>query len=1039
MLAAPILRRNAAADYFSILPPVGQQLGQQQIDLLLLRMKRTLADLVHDYGREFIDTNINPMNDTTLVDRLLLGFSYFNYAPTQAEQTSLSAFYTLCTTDAQAKKHFKLERQRYMDRYNISEPTRATYSIATEDDPGTVNQLWDQIYANFTNNVTHIYWYLDAQAGNPIKDYERWLRRIHPQAMSANLLCKDLAYEIDPATKWQGAGLIQFAPARTNAITMPGYIIGAGADYSLTQNGSVINSSWTHPNAPLAGAELQRDIDNYNNSIEALKADILGTGDINHKTNLLLRKPLGDAGQGYSVSSTLWAPPAGQEPIPLYVTNDILENEDKEMYHTGSTLLTGPTELNYITTGAAAPITQLNAADSAAARINMADANFFQPIILEANNYFDTVVAQIALNRTPRFRSVPNGQVQAGSLLSVQDSTKTYHVLFQQPGDDIVLAHVVGLTIDLVEKSYLYDVMVDKITEWNTPANQQAIAQALAQAPALLPIKFRPFVSPEAMRQYLGIYSIYRPKVLQQEINTIFTRNNLGYDKKDGLYNELVNAFTKFVTIQNIPKHLLSLFFVVSFLQLTMPVVPLRVGPRAIEKHTLLVHEVTQRTRWITNFFGMVSNPLNQAAQNSSALLTPFYGVNGVTIVKEINSFGPFLNQIIRTCFINPPVVFLPAGVPAAYQDINYNDFSTYLVKLHLTPEVKVADAILSGNKSKIENLRKTINTVEEGFIRLIENLITNPDNPSPRAVDIVKTIKPYKKLLLIDEITKILKKNDIYRGYIDNQLDGWKTNGYKPMDGRGLFTFQEGGASFFTGGADQYESEEPEGPPDVVADILEFIDECDETLAPGIDIYDLQRLIAKNITYTSALDTDTNAYPIYALSAVSAFESLHRPEDIVAGYTTLLDHPYVSNGLWDSAYRIKDFAKAMASLPTSWPTDAEVAPVHIEKFKEILDSLLEGDVTTDMLPFLAYVLEDPLSVPDYRRLYTLTPDVVARVYQANPKITQLMEQRIKELEGPEPSPPLMTNTKNLMNKTRKLIKAGGNRRIPRKSKKRRR
>jgi hypothetical protein len=258
-------------------------------------------------------------------------------------------------------------------------------------------------------------------------------------------------------------------------------------------------------------------------------------------------------------------------------------------------------------------------------------------------------------------------------------------------------------------------------------------------------------------------------------------------------------------------------------------------------------------------------------------------------------------------------------------------------------------------------------------------------------------------------------------------------------MDGRGLFTFQEGGASFFTGGADQYESEEPEGPPDVVADILEFIDECDETLAPGIDIYDLQRLIAKNITYTSALDTDTNAYPIYALSAVSAFESLHRPEDIVAGYTTLLDHPYVSNGLWDSAYRIKDFAKAMASLPTSWPTDAEVAPVHIEKFKEILDSLLEGDVTTDMLPFLAYVLEDPLSVPDYRRLYTLTPDVVARVYQANPKITQLMEQRIKELEGPEPSPPLMTNTKNLMNKTRKLIKAGGNRRIPRKSKKRRR
>jgi len=1080
-MAALITRRNAAADYFSILPPVpgasldpvGNPRRQQQIDLLFLRMKRTLADLVHDYGREFIDANIDPMNSTTLVDRLLLGFNYFdaNYVPTQADQTSLRAFYTLCTTDAQAKKHFKLERQRYMDRYNISEPTRATYSIANDGDPGTVNQLWDQMYADFTNGVNPIYWYLDAQAGNPIKDYERWLRGTYPQAMQAmqaNLLCKDLAYETDPATKWQGADLIQFAPSRFSAITMPGYIIGAGADYGLSLNAppnQTIRSSWTHPNAAMQGAELQRDIDNYNNSIERLMAAILGAGDINHKTNLLLRKPLGDAGQGYSVSSTLWAPPAAQEPIPLYVTNDILENEDKEMYHTGSTLLTGPTELTYVTTGAVAPITQLNAADSASVRANLGNALTLAsidacivPSITEANNYFETVVVQIAQDRTPRFRRVPHvpGQPIPGPL-SVSDTTNTYHVIFQQPGDDIILAHVVGLTIDLVEKSYMYDIMLDKAAELRNLANQPAAVAEIAGG-AVLPIKYRPFVSPELMRQYLGIYSIYKPKVLQGEINTIFTKRNLGYDKKDGLYNELVNAFTKFVTVPNIPKHLLSLFFVVSFLQLTMPVVPVRPSPRAIEKHTLLVHEVTQRSSWIANFFRMLNNPLNQAAQ---ALLAPFYGANGVTIVKEIQSFGLFLSTIIRTCFSNPPTAFLPAGVPAAYQDITYNDFSTYLVKLHVTPEVKVADAVLSavlsGDKSKIENLKKTIDTVKEGFIRLVENLIEIPP-PQPTAADIVKAIEPYKEILPINEITQILKNNEIYRGYIDNQPDGWATRGYIPKNGRRLFTFDEDGSasrraativrrsrlggrpSFFnTGGAygneDQPESEESEGPPDVVTDILEFIDECDETLAPGIDIYDLQRLIAKNITYTSALDTDTNAYSIYALSAVSAFESLHRPEDIVAGYTTLLEHPYVSNGLWDSAYRIEDFAKAMASLPTSWPTDAEVAPLHIKEFKEILDSLLEGDVSTDILPFLAYVLEDPLSVPDYQRLYTLTPEVVVRVYQETPKVAQLMTQRMKELEEPEPSPPFITITKNRMNKTRKLIKVGGNRRISRKSK----
>jgi hypothetical protein len=999
-----------------------QQITQART-FIFLRIKRILADLVHDFGRQFLDDYIDP---GTLVDFLTQGVPL--PAVTPVERQALLLFYAGCTTDAKAKIEFKNAKEAYMTAYGIAPSVRTVYTLTTIDQGGDEGQLWAALgVINAAAGAPAPFrWYLDAQTGNPIRSYEVWRRaQAAGVQLPPNGMCQDLAIKADPATKWGGEGyltpIVRLAP-----LSFPGNVIGTGLTYTLTAAAAAagvvfpITSSW--------GAGMNRIITNNNNSITEIKGEIIEIGGNvlnagvtpavrSTRVRTCLGKPSGDADQGYTVSSQLW--PDG-EAVKVYTTNDILECEDKDMYNTGHTLLTGPTEITHFNYGAV-PNPNLTAAETAQVYARFpGTAALLQQIGTQVEAYFTMVFNELQAGRTARFQNVLIGApAPANSALSIADSARQYHVSFQAPGPNLVLAHVAGSLIDLIEKCYIYETMLYR-------ANKILTTVAPVAGQAVLPVEYRPFVSDVDMRTYLDVYSIFKPRVLQGELNTIFSRDNLGYDSRDALYNELVYTFHKYVTAPDIPKNIISLFLVVAFMQLTLRPVPVRGD---LLRLTRLRYEHDNRIEWSKKFFtspstrpfiravllqyvtGILPNgaPFIGNTIPNILLMTPAQTLDAdnatflrADFVSSVDSFANFIHDIISICFVNTPQVFA-GGIGGRARDIEINNVSEFLVNIRKTEAVKIAlnapspviapaappppprfferripvGSLVRRNRelARVEGPARALIVMEENLKRVLTQICSGDACDTVELRGIIRDHDPLgaKKIKDIIETheshVKILAASAILPLKIRRAL-------------------QTGGAY----NSEPVEEEMPDDPPlpdSYITMAFEIVPYLRNILAGAeFTIFEAQEIIAKAVTATIGMNDDPNACLIYALPPVYQFRNVKDPSKIVEAYDSMKDHGYISNGVWPALTGSTIFDEMMDAFRGEMP-DATAA--NEEEFNKYLNDLLEEDQSIEELRqnilFLKEQVKDPV---DELGLWTLTPARALELVKAHSAIQRL-------------------------------------------------
>lgn len=1065
----PRPRNNIASDLFSVIDKPELVPGQKEA-FLKLRMKRILADIVHDYGKPFIDANITPIE--VLFNYLLNGLRTVR-APTDADILDLEGFYNSCTTDAQAKIHYRFAKQQYLSRYNITEILSEDFGRKTGneiDEVGNEDDLWNRL-----RGMGRIKWYIDAQIGNPIKTYEQWRKSNNANGIN-NILCKDNAIASDPATKWDGQGYLT-VEQKDDALHFPGYIIGVGYNCILFRDAGKLYSIWENDD--------RTEITNYNNSIESLKAQIqmIPAAETSRRVRILLRKQNGDAHQGYTSSSTLW------DNTAIEVTNDILEAAGRDDYRTRRVILTTPTELKYTNYDAELPV-NLTAEQAVKVRRfwGVGIENQLAAIDVQVQGYFQAIIDGMRNDLSPRYvmRRIAGAPIDENIVvpphlgeysINIHDGHYAYVVKFQAPGGDkAVMANVTGSLIDLIEKCYLYELYLNKVAE----------IRALLPPPAAGNItqKYSIFENSITLRQYLGVYSMYKPKVHQKKIDSIFS-TTISFIAKDALFMQLIHIMKQYITVPNVPYNLINLFIVATTLQVTMPTRVPRgsIRNQPISRADIINNDINRRQGWIESFY---KNPLTHPFIRTILLLyvtgTVQIGAarsilkggrcfletgeirsaydlgdpvlstaifNGAefwpTIASEaaiqgkpaigMSAFEPFITSILIKLFTYIPPVFVlpvPVGTPENTAIIigreraipvsgmpDIPSVEDFIVKLHTTSPEEIEEskdlkdiiekitppAVLShylSNKKSRPGRKISLDKSSNTYVKVLNG---SGINFKKEIYNVFKDGQPtflqLKRILLryssIDPRTMARELNSILTTLEKEIIDFNRNKYFKISTGSILLLLQGGGAHVDPNeNSEEQDTYRPSGLDSMISAISKLYMSF-EGEEKEIDIHTFQNVVSDLVYATIAVDTDPSAYRIYAISAVSEFNALRDPNDIIAGFNQLKEDEYISNGFWETVpyYNVLDeLAAEFAAMAPSWVLDTKEDQLDV--FNTILTELTidketVGEQVAILNKYISYLtnLKDNLiNLPEYNRLYTLTPDDMRNAIDS--KITEI-------------------------------------------------
>ena len=1119
-------RNNAANDRFSILTRVGATPAEQAIidkqkrEFLKLRMKRTLADIVHDFSRPFLDSEIDIK---VLIEVFLLTCLD---EPTADEVNELGAYYRFCTTDAQAKVQYKRAKHQYLSKYNIPEtqPLEVSLQSGDEEEAG-LNDI-DQLYNILKGTIDPVTgaasgvpdvvrkWYIDAQTGNPIKKYEQWREASYRPAAPPhkNNLCKDNANDADPATKWGGDTILDTIRYE-GPQGFEGCIIGSGFNYGLLYD--VAGNLHAYSLGADGKRILDRVLDGDNNSIESLKAQILllpnaTPEDKQRRILYLLAKLHGDGDQGNSASSTIWNDAGGREVNITYVSNDILEIEDKDDYQTRDMIGTGPTELKYYFYSNVPPRQTLTEEQSNRVRTflgvpaGVAVGTPLEPyirgkltaIMTDVNTYFQTVIDSMRNGNTPRYVLRAKGAATPAGEVSIfqEDANKRYVVKFAAPGSKILqLAHLTGALIDLLEKCYQYTTMQQLIADINVmgvPADAGEISSTYAI-----------FENDIKLRQYLGVHSFFKPKVIQSEINKIFS-GNLTIANKDSIFTQLVMAFKKFVTVPNIPYNVICLFIVVAFMQLTMPPRVSFISHRTGNRGLLINNDIENRKTWIDKFFtsptthpfirtillrymkGSIPNmgtlnggrffPSNAAIPSTdayslgdAALRTAIFtdaifwasetlnttpNITSSAIPIDFSIFEPFITTILSRVFApgTLPPAFSRQAWPAIQNVVN----GDRAVPIPGIPDLASVEDFIVKNQVLVLKGEKAPESVNKPTVKSIVNAMAEPEKRAKffaikqnnkgsasikmrAAVDVTTSLQKNKGARTVlsamkrfrEDIAKVFRDIALAvtlpdRTSIATRLT--KTiSEYSSATTPAILSRQVLAASKALGISRQAISSyldigtakmsvkvqrgggeaEPSEDVDVPSGITNLIDavtylfmlfedeDGNELKEPELDVHTFQWIVTELILAAIATDMDPNAHLLYAIAAVSDFGALRNPHDIIKGFKALKDHEYISNGFWETVPYfniIDELAADFEAAAPSWTLETRVEQTVMlqDILKELTSEEYLGELPVEEkaraieehISYLSYAREDPRVLPDFNRLYALSPETMKSI-----------------------------------------------------------
>lgn len=553
----------------------------------LLRCKHTLADLVHDYGKPFLTDNFTKADRTSsIIDRILPGVP-------DADRATLEDFFGRCTTDAAAKKAFYSEVETFLfannknlEQYKIHEHTY--------EDTSVVNSVFQHMRNNY--NTGELYWYLDSQSGNIIRDYEKFRGNPIP---FLNKFCEDAATTADPASGLNPTKIpLRVHNSERNPLLIPAANSSLGLTLQLEKNPAdtkYVRATWEgRPPIDIRGNEKTTSIENVMDTILGLPDET--DEDKSIRLDWLLLKTSGDRAQAYACNNAY-----GPDVTPIFKTLDILASYDAMFYMKCPVLVSGPNNVKfYQFRGVAEETLSGIDATSLTTLNNRLDKQshidkLFVDAKSEIDTYFQNVMGYLEVDKVPRFPS--------GAITPQPTST----------GNGFLY-----VLIDTLEKMYYYQLILDKCSPENIrkfyditpiPAADAVAADAVAAANnPTYPAKYKPLLSPDEMRNYLRTDLFYEKAcAMYSKLANIFTRIqdvSMRTERtflyiKDLCFQEIRNVLRAHVTSDTCPINIIALFVTVLMLQMTIPARPSGSRDSRSGQGPLLNYSIDKRLEWI--------------------------------------------------------------------------------------------------------------------------------------------------------------------------------------------------------------------------------------------------------------------------------------------------------------------------------------------------------------------------------------------------------------------------------------------------------
>lgn len=559
-------------------------------DFHVLRCKHTLADLVHDYGKQFLDAYFTA---DQIIDRIRESYTTLDDADIEV----LRSFFTQCTTDAAAKNAFYKELESFLFRNN--EVSFDNYDA--EYTHAELDALFNAIILSM-NGQGPLYWYLDSQSGNIIKKYEDHRKRTVSGSYN-NRFCVDAATYADPGSGLDPTKISSLEIVNNDTpITLPRNISSLGKDIRLEFGApNTVNASWVSPTDPESHIEIHSNertssIENVCRMIENISGE-----DIQLRLDWLFLKTSGDRAQAYSCNNYY-------DPVqPIFKTLDILASLDAIFYMKCPVLLSGPNHVKLYQFGGqpiqtlsddeVRELTRLYGQFDGEGKLSITGDKkieldkFFDTSFNAINDYFSRIITSLEMNKVVIFN-------------------KTTDPTLQTPNHAIT--GFLYTLLDTIEKIHYFQNMSEK----NIVGNREQFTTIMpipsvsenTQVPHKYPIKYKPILGQGDMNEYFRTDLFYnKSSVLYNNIANIFTsvmsnstNSNMSFmHVKDTLFQEISNNINRFTTSGVCPVNLISLFITILMLAVT---IPSRVESTTFSRSgraTLINRAIDQRIVWI--------------------------------------------------------------------------------------------------------------------------------------------------------------------------------------------------------------------------------------------------------------------------------------------------------------------------------------------------------------------------------------------------------------------------------------------------------
>ncbi len=543
----------------------------------LLRCKHTLADLVHDYGKPFLDAYFAP---NAIIERICNSYGIGCNAD---EVRDLIAFFGQCTTDAAAKNAF----YRVLDSFLFNHNEVPLENYKTEEyTHAELNTLFDTILRDM-NGTGQLYWYLDSQSGNIIKKYEDYRKRRSPGAIP-NIFCMDAATVADPGSGVDPRKIPLTETEPISTVALPKGNSSLGKDLRLEYVApNTVQATWnptiaTSTQILIRSNEKTSSIENVCRFIASIPA-----ADTQKRLDWLFLKTSGDRAQAFSCNNNY------AHIRPIFKTLDILASMDAMMYMKCPILLSGPNSVKLYQFGNQ-PEQILTGTDydtlktlidedgslKDRARIEGLFTDSYDHITEYFTGHLDNAIINNNILNFPDLNLIMPNHALTGFLYTLLDTLEKIHY-FQ------------SITEKYINRAQFTTITPNGVDMDGAPTYS---------------IKYKPILSPGNMNEYFRTDLFYnKTSVMYNNIANIFTslvsnsiNSNMSFmHVKDTLFQEISNNITRFTTSGVCPVNIISLFVTILMLAVTTPV---RVESTAFSRSgrsTLINLAIDQRNAWI--------------------------------------------------------------------------------------------------------------------------------------------------------------------------------------------------------------------------------------------------------------------------------------------------------------------------------------------------------------------------------------------------------------------------------------------------------